>query len=985
MSYECVGLQIDTSSYLMFLDITGYKAAFGPTTSLTGRSSSILGSHGLYAAEFVSLTTYFTCAAAFACANTTITMTATASTGRQVLCGGTASCAYSTIIQGDINGINKLYCYADQSCAYSHLIGFTAVIAQGAYSLYNANVTSDAVDLYGDRAGDGATIYCDRSCDIRCYGYNSCQNMYVDISTCKQRCNIQLMDGGTGIAPIHDISLLVPNSHIPPLFDALFTASKNEASCNTDPSGRVYDDTEEFGWWTTTEDIVISTDAVLCCRGSLSCYWKQRMYYVGVTNQSIICGGDRSCKGVQKYIDSNDGKVYCDGRLSCEYPTIQNSYILHCGGLQSCSSTFGRNNPPKINGVRHLICSGSESCSNDKYFREYPITSNGRDLEAYFSGYLSGGNAVITCGAGDSCTIVCTGYASCGNVTVNCYGICDIQCEALSGCPVVTTLAPIPTAVATTNPSQSPTNPSTNPSAMPTANPSESTNPSESPSAYPSLLPSLNPSTSPSLPSVDPSLAPSHGPSESPSAYPSLLASINPSTSPSLPSVDPSLAPSYDPSANPSESPSAYPSLLSSINPSINPSFMTSSNEWMEVYTISVVLNDCTETECVITQDKINDIITAQLDDNVQLLSTEIVDYNIIISVATTTPIELDKDVIVSGLEAEYGDVDVTITDENDSDDRHDVDDDRHDANYTIPVGASVVFGVIVFVLLYMYCKRAKRVKVNESMIGNGSSNDETGQIETDLASTDRPVSSTQDGHVSHALSMVQQPAQHVEDVNLPDECETDDMEDECEDDDSNSEALYGGNKTKGDETAGANATAKAGANVTEDGANAISQSQHMLGISNKVNEDNDSNVEELYDDGNKTTTKTKGDGTAGANATAKGGANATDDGANAISQSQHMLGISNKVNEDNDSNVEELYDDGNKTTTKTKGDGTAGANATATAKGGANATDDGANAISQSEDMLGISNKLNDDSVNACEDVYQNEGAKQQKSTFGV
>eukprot|EP01083_Nonionella_stella_P004910 14341_1 len=769
MSYECVGLQIDTSSYLMFLDITGYKAAFGPTTSLTGRSSSILGSHGLYAAEFVSLTTYFTCAAAFACANTTITMTATASTGRQVLCGGTASCAYSTIIQGDINGINKLYCYADQSCAYSHLIGFTAVIAQGAYSLYNANVTSDAVDLYGDRAGDGATIYCDRSCDIRCYGYNSCQNMYVDISTCKQRCNIQLMDGGTGIAPIHDISLLVPNSHIPPLFDALFTASKNEASCNTDPSGRVYDDTEEFGWWTTTEDIVISTDAVLCCRGSLSCYWKQRMYYVGVTNQSIICGGDRSCKGVQKYIDSNDGKVYCDGRLSCEYPTIQNSYILHCGGLQSCSSTFGRNNPPKINGVRHLICSGSESCSNDKYFREYPITSNGRDLEAYFSGYLSGGNAVITCGAGDSCTIVCTGYASCGNVTVNCYGICDIQCEALSGCPVVTTLAPIPTAVATTNPSQSPTNPSTNPSAMPTANPSEST--------------------------------------------------------------------------NPSESPSAYPSLLSSINPSINPSFMTSSNEWMEVYTISVVLNDCTETECVITQDKINDIITAQLDDNVQLLSTEIVDYNIIISVATTTPIELDKDVIVSGLEAEYGDVDVTITDENDSDDRHDVDDDRHDANYTIPVGASVVFGVIVFVLLYMYCKRAKRVKVNESMIGNGSSNDETGQIETDLASTDRPVSSTQDGHVSHALST----AQLVEDVNLPDECETDDMEDECEDDDSNSEALYGGNKTKGDETAGANATAKAGANVTEDGANAISQSEDMLGISNKLNDDSVNACEDVY------------------------------------------------------------------------------------------------------------------------------------------
>eukprot|EP01083_Nonionella_stella_P170087 578060_1 len=390
-----------------------------------------------------------------------------------------------------------------------------------------------------------------------------------------------------------------------------------------------------------------------------------------------------------------------------------------------------------------------------------------------------------------------------------------------------------PSLLASINPSTSPSLPSVDPSLAP------SHGPSESPSAYPSLLASINPSTSPSLPSVDPSLAPSYDPSANPSESPS----INPSTSPSLPSVDPSLAPSYDPSANPSESPSAYPSLLSSINPSINPSFMTSSNEWMEVYTISVVLNDCTETECVITQDKINDIITAQLDDNVQLLSTEIVDYNIIISVATTTPIELDKDVIVSGLEAEYGDVDVTITDENDSDDRHDVDDDRHDANYTIPVGASVVFGVIVFVLLYMYCKRAKRVKVNESMIGNGSSNDETGQIETDLASTDRPVSSTQDGHVSHALST----AQLVEDVNLPDECETDDMEDECEDDDSNSEALYGGNKTKGDETAGANATAKAGANVTEDGANAISQSEDMLGISNKLNDDSVNASEDVY------------------------------------------------------------------------------------------------------------------------------------------
>eukprot|EP01083_Nonionella_stella_P140712 432060_1 len=75
--------------------------------------------------------------------------------------------------------------------------------------------------------------------------------------------------------------------------------------------------------------------------------------------------------------------------------------------------------------------------------------------------------------------------------------------------------------------------------------------------------------------------------------------------------------------------------------------------------TIKITLNDCAcdDGECVITKDKINQILIAQLDD-VDILSTDILDNKIIMA-----SVDLDKDMITAGLEAEYGDVDVTVED----------------------------------------------------------------------------------------------------------------------------------------------------------------------------------------------------------------------------------------------------------------------------------------------------------------------------------
>eukprot|EP01083_Nonionella_stella_P271221 918994_1 len=300
--------------------------------------------------------------------------------------------------------------------------------------------------------------------------------------------------------------------------------------------------------------------------------------------------------------------------------------------------------------------------------------------------------------------------------------------------------------VVTAHPTISPTTayPSVTPSYGPTVSPSD--NPTRSPSGHPSIAPSKVPTTSPSnnpskapviTGSADPTKSPINHPSAapvitaSPTVYPTASPSDHPSISPSAsPSNDPSVSPTRHPSASPSNNPSQTPSYsIPSATPTIYPSKYATGTR-MQI-TISITLTTCDD-DCVITEEKVNHMIIAQLDHTTgaKLLRTEIVDNTVIISIVADTSVKLDKDVIASPFEAEYGELEVTI-EEHEYEDSEDAQTHQNDEGLTSTlflwgtIGFTFLAIAVLIGVLCRYCRKRKSSQKHTQMIaienkGNG-------------------------------------------------------------------------------------------------------------------------------------------------------------------------------------------------------------------------------------------------------------------------
>merc|ERR1712157_313717 len=92
-------------------------------------------------------------------------------------------------------------------------------------------------------------------------------------------------------------------------------------------------------------------------------------------------------------------------------------------------------------------------------------------------------------GEGDECNIVCGGPDSCDDLTVNCDGLCSVQCDEDTDCPRIISANPTPSP--TEAPTVSPlTAPTVSPTPLPTVAPSQ---PTSTPSAAPTNAPSMSP------------------------------------------------------------------------------------------------------------------------------------------------------------------------------------------------------------------------------------------------------------------------------------------------------------------------------------------------------------------------------------------------------------------------------------------------------------------------------------------------------------
>eukprot|EP01083_Nonionella_stella_P206641 751440_1 len=401
------------------------------------------------------------CKATHSCSNTSIQVG-----NADTFCYGIHSCSSSNITMLKTNNTHTLWCIGEQSCAYSIIYAINKVHA-GAYSLYFANISSSdyslTVRLNGALAGYGARLKCqlDHVCKIYCDGHNSCYMFYIE---CVGTCKINLASNDV-IPPFTDI-VSVPKLYL--------NTTNTDALCNTHPKALIWDNKSEHDGI----DIIVQSgdEAPICCRGDHSCSSINVMEYESSNTQSVICSGGFACS--ESNINVNHGSVFCEAGDACKLSQIRNASYLYCSGYKGCASSI-------IRATRRIQCSGQISCQ-DTF-----IHSDGTDLFIDFTGNRAGLRAMVYCNQTDYCHVRCIAEASCSETYLFCNGVCTVQCNVSSGCPMDWT----PSINTTTYQSTS-----ARPTLMPT---SASFKTTALPVIPRTTLPNMYPSYNPSLPQTE--------------------------------------------------------------------------------------------------------------------------------------------------------------------------------------------------------------------------------------------------------------------------------------------------------------------------------------------------------------------------------------------------------------------------------------------------------------------------------------------------
>eukprot|EP01084_Bolivina_argentea_P021773 40466_1 len=522
---QCIGQSIN---YAAIIYGNGYKSLYGPTTSITSTTSSVVCSGAFSCYNVSSLTSSYRlfCGGTGSCSNIETTNIADST-----LCFASNSCQYTVFDATMAISSYSVDCWGDQSCTHSDFLNVPTIYAYGAYSLYNATIygnhASNKLDVTFDgyQSGFGAKIYCQfgNICTINCNG-NGCQMLYVQ---CIGSCVININSAST-IRPIIDLTDF-DGSKLNLLVDSVTFNDYNEAMCNSQSNEFTFDNYNEAY---SGSNIVMNTNGPICCRASKGCYGAKEIIISSTNIESVICSGEYSCNGqsLAGIINNNNGPVFCEGNQSCMKTNISTTDNVYCFGRYSC-----RNN--KISKAQNIYCTGSGSC-------QYSIIISSTNITIYLLGKESATGASIYCNVGDTCTIVCGGADSCIGITaLQCNGFCAVECNIDTGCPPGFTLQP--------------TNEPT-------------TNPINQPTIHPTINPTIHPTS-------DPSINPIYDPTYDPTIHPTINPSINPIHDPTY---DPTVNPIRDPTINPTElsnQPSIFPTQMSQTtndptnDPSINP------------------------------------------------------------------------------------------------------------------------------------------------------------------------------------------------------------------------------------------------------------------------------------------------------------------------------------------------------------------------------------------------------------------------------
>eukprot|EP01083_Nonionella_stella_P152421 488508_1 len=552
LAYECVGqsLPSDPSDAL---SSAGYKANSGGTTDITidwdTQDNIVINCAASFSCANIGYITgsatdtshphssFLQCAGVFGCANAIVNLTGNVNR----LCLGSNSCngvTFNAPSKFSSSEAGEMRCSGDRSCANAEFHNHKAISAFASYALYNATIHSVPgetlyVYLYASNAGSGARIFCHlgHSCTINCY-VTACHMLYID---CVGSCTIQMNSVDT-VRPITDYNLF-DNSQLNILYDSSALARSNDDAC-------VLESDDYPGLY---RYITISGSNI-CCRGRYGCVGSKIQ-----STTSVVCSGELSCSRSDN-ITAIDA-IFCSTHWGCQLSTLHSNDV-YCLAENACDkATITASN---------LYCSGLFGCIRATILNTETV---------YFSGRSSGYLAAIDCTGIAFCSIICSGYDSCGSIASIQCNECSVSCDRDTGCPLNFTSAPSAFTLAPTlKPTYAPTSITLTPTLPPT---STTTSPTGTPTRIPSATPTREPSESPTFLTDEPTRIPSTAaPTQIPSTDPSKYPTDAPTRIPSSPPTRiPSMTPTRVPSATPTRVPSAAPTRMPSTStPSSDPS-----------------------------------------------------------------------------------------------------------------------------------------------------------------------------------------------------------------------------------------------------------------------------------------------------------------------------------------------------------------------------------------------------------------------------
>eukprot|EP01083_Nonionella_stella_P040377 109621_1 len=302
---------------------------------------------------------------------------------------------------------------------------------------------------------------------------------------------------------------------------------------------------------------------------------------------------------------------------------------------------------------------------------------------------------------------------------------------------------------------------------------------SNSPSKAPSKSPTKQPSISPSShPTGSPTQFPTSNPTASPTQFPTSNPTTTPTDSPmQFPTSNPTGSPTQNPTQNPSFDPSSQPSFDPSLSAAPDTALLSTSEYPTEEdiqFTIAITLNSCAaeddkseQCKLDIAEDEINTIIIAYLDETATIFSTVIEDNSVevVLSIAPNEYEQLDRDVIVLGieneLEREYGkDVEVVIKKNTDNaDEEHDEPESKHSWIIYVTVPVAIIILICLSCCAYNKLKRKARVakdidvvEVGPCVMDNNGSIDIKTDVNGNNEGVDRIAGEVHDGN-EHAIN----------------------------------------------------------------------------------------------------------------------------------------------------------------------------------------------------------------------------------------